>query len=123
MLIMWGRCLVMLVLMLLLVVGELIHEMKFILSFLLCHDDVSEHLYLNTLCNDINSAAPTCFVPAALIPQLERCRDAFSLLDASNLHPEEEGGRTKSLINVKLVPVNAGDEILLKGINYGSKTR
>eukprot|EP00571_Detonula_confervacea_P004956 CAMPEP_0172322098 /NCGR_PEP_ID=MMETSP1058-20130122/45025_1 /TAXON_ID=83371 /ORGANISM="Detonula confervacea, Strain CCMP 353" /LENGTH=370 /DNA_ID=CAMNT_0013037747 /DNA_START=139 /DNA_END=1251 /DNA_ORIENTATION=+ len=72
--------------------------------------------------------APTYFVPAQLLPQIEQCRDAMSLLDASNIpHPGGEGeegcgGRTKSLIKMKLVPVHAGDEILLKGINYGSKT-
>ena len=32
-------------------------------------------------------------------------------------------GRNESLIEMKLVPVNPGDEILLKGITYGSKTR
>ncbi|KAL7541437.1 hypothetical protein ACHAXR_010934 [Thalassiosira sp. AJA248-18] len=66
-------------------------------------------------------AAPTYFIPAPLLPQIEQCRDAMSLLDASNMHPEG-GGRTKSLIKMNLVPVHPGDEIPLKGINYGSKT-
>ena len=49
----------------------------------------------------------------------------MALLDASNLHPdgEEGGGRRESLIKMKLVPVRDGDEIPLKGISYGSKTR
>jgi len=67
-------------------------------------------------------AAPTYFVPAPLLPQIEQCRDAMSLLDSSNSHPEEEGGRTESLIRMKLVPVHPGDEVPLKGINYSSKT-
>jgi len=31
--------------------------------------------------------------------------------------------RRESLININLVAVHPGDEIELKGINYGSKTR
>lgn len=64
-------------------------------------------------------------MPASLLPQIEQCRDAMALLDASNLHPdgEEGGGRRESLIKMKLVPVRDGDEIPLKGISYGSKTR
>lgn len=70
-------------------------------------------------CNKYNRAAPTYFVPAQLLPQLEQCRDAMSLLDASNISPpgEEGAGRTKSLIKMKLVPVHPGDEIPLEGIN------
>ncbi|KAL7533860.1 hypothetical protein ACHAWF_004644 [Thalassiosira exigua] len=68
-------------------------------------------------------AAPTYFVPAPLLPQVEQCRDAMSLLDASNINPEEDGGRRKSLIDMKLVAVHHGDEVALKGIRFGSKTR
>lgn len=77
-----------------------------------------------------NSAAPTYFIPAQLLPQIEQCRDAMSLLDACNMHDHEGGGeseavvgRNKSLINMKLVPVHSGDEFELKGISYGTKTR
>lgn len=70
--------------------------------------------------------APTYYVPAQLVPQIERCRDAMSLLDASHDESEEGcsggGGRTNSLIQMKLVPVHPGDEIALKGISFGSKT-
>ena len=72
----------------------------------------------------MHSAVPTYFVPAPLLPQLEQCPDAMSLLDASNtMHPETKGGRKESLIQIKFVPVSAGDEFLLKGIHSGSKTR
>ncbi len=80
----------------------------------------------------ISSAAATYFVPGPLLAQIERCRDAMSALDASTLNPPADddvgrGGSTsrtrKSLIEMKLVPINAGDEIPLKGIKYGSKTR
>ena len=54
----------------------------------------------------------------------------MSNLDASNImmHSSEDSkctsaGRNESLIQMKLVPVNSGDEILLKGISFGSKTR
>jgi hypothetical protein len=56
----------------------------------------------------------------------------MSALDASTLNPPTNdevvtgGGSSrarKSLIKMKLVPVNAGDEIPLKGMKYGSKTR
>ena len=48
----------------------------------------------------------------------------MSNLDATNIHPEgEEGGGRRDLIKMNLVPVHHGDEVLLKGINYGSKTR
>lgn len=55
----------------------------------------------------------------------------MSNLDASNnMYHSSEGdskctsaGRNESLIQMKLVPVNPGDEILLKGITCGSKTR
>ena len=55
----------------------------------------------------------------------------MSNLDATNImiHSSEgdskctSAGRNESLIQMKLVPVNPGDEILLKGITYGSKTR
>ena len=56
------------------------------------------------------------------MPSIERCRDAMSALDATNLDPEG-GGRAESLIGMKLVAMKPGDEIPLKGINYGSKTR
>jgi hypothetical protein len=78
------------------------------------------------------SAAATYFVPAPLMPQIERCRDAMSALDASTLDipPDTDGEACggssrarKSLIRMKLVPVSAGDEIQLKGMKYGSKTR
>lgn len=78
-----------------------------------------------------NSAAPTYFIPAQLLPQIQQCQDAMSNLDASNnMYHSSEGdskctsaGRNESLIQMKLVPVNPGDEILLKGITCGSKTR
>ena len=75
--------------------------------------------------NQHNREAPTYFMPAPLLPQIEKCRDAMSLLDASNLHPNGTDckGRNESLIKMKLVPVSGGDEIPLKGIRYGSKTR
>jgi len=57
----------------------------------------------------------------------------MSNLDAMNIQPQsdENGGecsdngnsRRESLIKMNLVAVNPGDEIELKGINYGSKTR
>ncbi|KAL9182268.1 hypothetical protein ACHAXT_012920 [Thalassiosira profunda] len=67
-------------------------------------------------------STPTYFVPAQLLPQIEQCRDAMSALDASNAHPENGGGRNRSLIKMNLVPVRPGDEVLLKGIGYGPKT-
>ena len=78
-----------------------------------------------------NSATPTYFIPAQLLPQVKQCQDAMSNLDASNImyHSSEgdskctSAGRNESLIQMKFVPVNPGDEILLKGITYGSKTR
>lgn len=70
-----------------------------------------------------HSEAPTYFVPAPLLPQLQQCRDAMSLLDACNLNPDGEGGRKESLIKMKFVAVGPGDEIVLKGIHFGSKTR
>ena len=42
------------------------------------------------------------------------------LLDSSCLHSE---GRRESLIKANFVAVKPGDEILLKGIHSGSKTR
>ena len=82
----------------------------------------------------VNSAAPTYFVPAQLMPQLKQCQESMSNLDAMNIQQQqtdEDGGecsdngnnRRESLINMNLVAVNPGDEIELKGINYGSKTR
>ena len=57
----------------------------------------------------------------------------MSNLDAMNIQhqrDENEGecsdngnSRRESLINMNLVAVHPGDEIVLKGINYGSKTR
>jgi hypothetical protein len=55
----------------------------------------------------------------------------MAVLDASTTrHPpdadgeENKGGsRSKSLIDMTLVPVRAGDEMPLSGIKYGSKTR
>ena len=48
----------------------------------------------------------------------------MSNLDATNIHPEgEECGGRRDLIMMNLVPIHPGDEILLKGIHYGSKTR
>jgi len=54
---------------------------------------------------------------------IEQCRDAISQLDASNLNSDREDGRNESFIKMKLVPVRAGDEVPLRGLNYGSKTR
>jgi hypothetical protein len=68
----------------------------------------------------LDREAPTYYAPAELIPQLEQCRDAMMALDASCLHPN--GGR-KSLVGANFVAVRPGDEILLKGICSGSKTR
>ena len=58
----------------------------------------------------------------------------MSNLDAMNIQQQqtgEDGGecsdngnsRRESLINMNLVAVHPGDEIVLEGINYGSKTR
>ena len=56
----------------------------------------------------------------------------MSNLDAMNIQQTDENGvecsdnghsRRESLINMNLVAVHPGDEIELKGINYGSKTR
>ncbi|KAL7471145.1 hypothetical protein ACHAXS_011445 [Conticribra weissflogii] len=81
--------------------------------------------------------APTYFVPAELLPQLERCRESMSLLDAAGYATEnnenaletssghdknDERGRTGTLMNMKLVPVKPGDEFPLHGIHSGSKT-
>jgi len=66
------------------------------------------------------------------MPQIKQCQEAMSNLDAMNIQQQsdEDGGecdngnsRRESLINMNLVAVNPGDEIALKGINYGSKTR
>mmetsp|Transcript_12184 Transcript_12184/g.28687 ORF Transcript_12184/g.28687 Transcript_12184/m.28687 type:complete len:193 (-) Transcript_12184:21-599(-) len=69
--------------------------------------------------------APTYFVPAQLLPQIEKCRDAMSSLDAvcATSADENDGSlRGKSLIKMNLVSVEDGDEVQLKGIQYGSKT-
>ena len=55
----------------------------------------------------------------------------MSNLDAMNVQPQSDdegecsdiGNRRESLINMNLVAVHPGDEIVLEGINYGSKTR
>jgi hypothetical protein len=54
----------------------------------------------------------------------------MSALDgASNADDDDDaagGGsssRTRSLIEMKLVPIRAGDEVPLKRVRYGSKTR
>jgi len=82
-------------------------------------------------------AAPTYFVPAELLPQLEQCREAMSLLDSANYatttlvstlksnpshENKDESGRKESLMNMNLVPVKPGDEFPLQGIHSGSKT-
>ena len=79
------------------------------------------------------SATATYFVPAPLLPHIERCREAMSALDGvSNADDDDDdaagGGsssstRTRSLIEMKLVPIRAGDEVPLKRVRYGSKTR
>ena len=75
---------------------------------------------------NVRSQAPTYFVPAQLLPQIEKCRDAMSSLDAvcaASAGENDESPRRMSLIKMNLVPVKAGDEVQLKGIHYGSKTR
>ena len=67
------------------------------------------------------------------MPQIKQCQEAMSNLDAMNTQQqqtEDEGecsdnghSRRESLIKMNLVAVHPGDEIVLKGINYGSKTR
>ena len=76
------------------------------------------------------SATAAYFVPERLLPHIERCREAMSALDgASNADDDDDaagGGsssRTRSLVEMKLVPIRAGDEVPLKRVRYGSKTR
>jgi hypothetical protein len=75
------------------------------------------------------SATATYFVPAPLLPHIERCWEAMSALDgASNADDDDAAGggsssRTRSLIEMKLVPIRAGDEVPLKRVRYCSTTR
>ena len=64
--------------------------------------------------------APTYYAPAELVPKLEQCRDAMISLDSSCLHSE---GRRESFIKANFVAVKPGDEIPLKGVHSGPKTR
>lgn len=70
--------------------------------------------------------APTYFVPAQLLPQIEQCQNAMSLIDSSTTtsssDDENENKGRENLLKMTLVPVNPGDEFPLKGITYGSKT-
>ncbi len=75
--------------------------------------------------------APTYFVPAQLLPQIEQCRNAMSLIDSFTIAKKSDDkystnnvkseGR-ENLLKMKLIPVKPGDEFPLKGITYGSKT-
>eukprot|EP00581_Thalassiosira_minuscula_P011177 CAMPEP_0183721010 /NCGR_PEP_ID=MMETSP0737-20130205/13457_1 /TAXON_ID=385413 /ORGANISM="Thalassiosira miniscula, Strain CCMP1093" /LENGTH=407 /DNA_ID=CAMNT_0025950973 /DNA_START=5 /DNA_END=1228 /DNA_ORIENTATION=+ len=89
------------------------------------HVDHAGAMFSHARAHSVSSGgtAATYFVPAQLMPQIEKCRDAMSLLDASNTHTDEEGGRKTSLISMNLVPVYPGDEVPLKGIHYGSKSK
>lgn len=69
--------------------------------------------------------APTYFVPAELLQQIEQCRNAMSLIDSFTTTSSDNENRNKgreNLLNMTLVPVNPGDEFPLKGITFGSKT-
>jgi len=69
--------------------------------------------------------APTYFVPAQLLPQIEQCRHAMSLIDSfttTTSNDENKNNGRENLLTMTLVPVNPGDEFPLKGIAYGSKT-
>ena len=70
--------------------------------------------------------APTYFVPAQLLPQIEQCRNAMSLIDsfsmkASDDEKDNQESR-KGLLKMNLVAVNPGDEFPLEGITFGSNT-
>jgi hypothetical protein len=78
-----------------------------------------------------NSEAPTYFVPAKLLPQIEQCRNAMSLLDSFTILTTTSDGygntnknstERDKLLKMTLVPVQPGDEFPLKGLTYGSKT-
>ena len=71
------------------------------------------------------SATATYFVPAPLLPHIERCREAMSALDGASSSDGAAGGRTGtgSPLGMNLVPVRAGDVVPLKRVAYGSKTR
>jgi len=69
--------------------------------------------------------APTYFVPAQLLPQIEQCRNAMSMIDSFTTTTSGDENKTtgrENLLKMTLVPVNPGDEFPLKGITYGSKT-
>jgi len=42
---------------------------------------------------------------------------------AASIEENDESPRSTSLIKMNLVPIKAGEEVQLKGIHYGSKTR
>lgn len=69
--------------------------------------------------------APTYFVPAQLLPQIEQCRNAMSLIDSFTTSKKSDDNKSEgreNLLKMKLIPVKPGDEFPLKGITYGSKT-
>lgn len=76
--------------------------------------------------------APTYFVPAQLLPQIEQCRNAMSLIDSFTIARKSDDNKystnnvksegRENLLKMKLIPVKPGDEFPLKGISYGSKT-
>ena len=77
-----------------------------------------------SLSNTIREA-PTYFVPAQLLPQIEQCRNAMSMIDSFTTTTSGDENKTtgrENLLKMTLVPVNPGDEFPLKGITYGSKT-
>lgn len=49
-------------------------------------------------------------MPAPLIPELERAREAMSALDAAN---DGTGSRKSSMLQMNIVGVHPGDEIML----------
>lgn len=84
---------------------------------------------IDTTHSDVSSTsnrdAPTYFVPAQLLPQIEQCRNAMSLVDSFTTTTSDNKIKNKgreNLLKMTLVPVNPGDEFPLKGITYGSKT-
>ena len=64
-------------------------------------------------------STPTYYVPSDLVPKLEKARECFSDIDATCTQSNEDdmpkvNRRDKSLLNMNIVPVRAGEEIEIK---------
>jgi hypothetical protein len=65
-------------------------------------------------------STPTYYVPSELVAKLEKARECFSDIDATCTQSNQDDDmpnvnrRDKSLLNMKIVPVRAGEEIEIK---------